>query len=368
MGGLERTLTDKANYLVANGHDVMFLTYAQGENKVFYDLDSRVRQVDVDCSIYVIYNSPFWNRIKRYLQLRRQFRERMTRVLDDFRPDVVVVTIPNTEDFILDIVTVAHAKNVKVIVESHLAFPFHLKNKQLTERILFKLYPPLKAIRQVDLLIALTEQDADNFRRHKVPQVTVVPNPSTYYCDDIGAVEKQEGRIIAVGRLSNQKRYDRLIHAFSLIASKYPAWSVDIFGAGPLENSIQMLIERQGLTGRVRLNKPTQDIIDEYKRSQFFVLSSDYEGFGLVIIEAMACGLPVVSTTCPCGPSEIITDGGNGLLARMDESDLAKKMEWLITHEAERRQMGLCAHETSARYRKELVMPEWEQTYLSVIG
>jgi glycosyltransferase involved in cell wall biosynthesis len=365
VGGLERTLTDKANYLVAKGHEVMFLTYNQGQNKVFYDLDSRVQQADVDCPVHTIYRQPFYARLGYYFQLKRQFKERVGRVLDEFRPDVIVITIPNTQDFILDMMEVAHDK--KIVIESHLASIHHMTGKALTERLLSMLYPPNKAIRRSDLLIALTEHDADYWRKQRVPHVTVIPNPSTYYSDELKTVEKVNGRIICVGRLYFQKRFDRLIEAFSLIAAKYPEWTIDIFGGGSLKEELQGRIDQLGLTGRVRLMPPTHDIIREYHRSEFFVLSSDFEGFGLVIIEAMACGIPVVATDCPYGPSEIIEDGKTGLLAKMDAEDLAAKMEWMITHDDERQQMGLNAHQAAARYRSERVMSEWESAYQSVM-
>lgn len=101
-------------------------------------------------------------------------------------------------------------------------------------------------------------------------------------------------------------------------------------------------------------------------KSAFFVCSSDYEGFSLVLVEAMACGIPCVSTACPNGPLEIIEDGVNGLLSKMDSSDLANKMDWMITHEKERRKMGQNAHRFAARYKKEIVMKKWEDAYLSV--
>ena len=366
VGGLERTLTDKANYIVSKGHEVMLLTYQQKNEKIYYPLDKRVILHDMDCPVYSLYRLPLYARIGAYRQLRRQFRQRMRQILDNFCPDVVVITVPNTEDYINDMMGVA--QNVKVVVESHLALPFHMVGKPFTERLLCWLYPPVRAIRKANLLITLTEQDARNWRQRGVRSVMVVPNPLTSYDEDIVSSEKSGRRIIAVGRLFGQKRFDRLVEAFALIASKYPAWSVDIFGEGPLRAQLQEQIGLLGLSGRVRLLPPTHAIYVEYRRSQFFVLSSDYEGFGMVIIEAMACGLPVVSTNCPCGPSEIVEEGKTGLLASMEVQDLADKMEWMITHEDERQQMGGNAHEAAARYRMENVMQEWLQAYGSVLS
>ncbi len=365
VGGLERTLTDKANYLVAKGHEVMFLTYKQGNEKVFYNLDQRVRQCDIDCHLFTIYRLPLYARLKKYFSLRSQFRERMRKVLAEFRPDVIVITIPNTEDFISDMIAVAD--NVRVVIECHLASAYHNVGKPSTERLLTMLFPPIKAIRKADLLIALTERDANYWRQRHVSNVLVIPNPLTYYNDQLTTIGKKDNRIIAVGRLFEQKRFDRLIEAFSIIATKYPTWKLNIFGEGPLWDKLQSQIRQLGLTERISIDKPTKEILLEYMRSRFFVLSSDFEGFGLVIIEAMSCGIPVVSTDCPCGPSEIIQDGETGLLSKLDSKDLADKMEWMITHDEELTTFGTNAHKAAARYRQEIIMPEWEHAYINDI-
>ena len=108
--------------------------------------------------------------------------------------------------------------------------------------------------------------------------------------------------------------------------------------------------------------------MEEYQRSQFFVLSSDYEGFGLVLVEAMACGIPVVSTDCPHGPSDIIDDGCTGLLTKLNVKDLAEKMEWMITHDKDRMLMGEKAYEAAANYKIDVIMPKWEAIYSNEIA
>lgn len=365
VGGIERTLSDKANWMVGQGHQVMFVTYMQGNDSIYFPIDKRVLLYDLACSTFSLYKHPAYSRFFHFRKLQNRLRERLKIVFDDFSPDVVVVAIPSAEDFVWDLMKVT--QNAKVIIESHVAFDYFLIGKSFTDRLLYVLFSPLKAIRKADLLIALTEHDASCWRRHRIKNIQVLPNPVTYYADSINDIKKERCRIIAVGRLASQKRFDRLIEAFTLISNRYPEWYIDIYGEGELHETLKNLITVKGLTGRVKLLNFVQDIYTEYKRSQFIVLSSDYEGFGLVIIEAMACGIPVVSTDCPFGPSDIIDNGETGLLAKMEIEDLAEKMEWMMSHEKERVVMGGNAYKKAAQYRKEVVMPRWEEVYMNLI-
>ncbi len=363
-GGQERTLIDKANWLVEREHDVSFVTF-ENDGLVAYPLDWRIRHVDIDCRHFTIYRTRLWRRWGVVATIKRQFRERMSAIISDFQPDLIVAAIPLTEFFLCDLLQVADS--VPVVIESHLARGHEALARTFTEKALDVFYSPLRAIRRADLLIALTEEDANCWKRKQVENVRVIPNPLTFYPTTLAPVPRETGRIVCVGRLATQKRFDRLIDAFALVCRNYPEWHVDVFGDGEERQQLTDRIRSKGLQDRIHLNLPTSEIYTEYQRSEFFVLCSDYEGFGLVVIEAMACGIPVVSTDCPFGPSEIIEDGKTGLLAKMDTNDLAEKMEWMITHEEERTAMGIAARQAAARYRKEIIMPQWEQAYLSVI-
>ena len=362
-GGQERTLIDKANYLVGKGHEVMFVTY-EHEGPIAYQLDPLVQHLDLNCHFFTIYKQPLYWRLFVALKLKRTFRKKMREILTHLCPDVIVVAIPNTENYICDVLSVA--QKIPVVIESHLAQGYEVIKRGLIEKWFYYLYNPLKAIRKARLFVALTEGDAACWQRYNVQNIKVIPNPVTLY-SEYSFVEKLKGRIICVGRLAPQKRFDRLVGAFNMIAAKYPDWYVDIFGEGEDREKLQDQINGLGLSDRIHLMSTTNDIYNEYRQSQFFVMCSDFEGFGLVIIEAMACGIPVVATDCPFGPSEIIDDGKTGLLAKMDVKDLADKMEWMITHEEERKNMGAQAYESVARYRKEIIIPEWEKAYMSVI-
>ena len=364
-GGIERTLTDKANYLVDKGHEVTIVTY-EHEGILAYDLYPKIKHVDLACHFFEIYRFPFYRRLIESLRQKYVFRRKMRRLLADSHPDVIVITIPNTEIFISDLMAVANG--IPVIIESHLAYGRQVLHFGHMEKLMCKLFNPMTAIKKADLVITLTNGDANCWRLQNVCPVDVIPNPVTCYDDILLKQEKTEGRIISVGRLTPQKRFDRLIKAFSLIAEKYPGWFIDIYGEGHEKENLQWLILNKNLSHRIHILPPTSDIYKEYEKSQFFVLSSDYEGFGLVLIEAMACGIPVLSTDCPYGPSEIINDGVTGFLSKMEVADLAKKMEFLITHNEERQLMGEKAHHEAAQYRKEIVMPQWEKAYMQIVS
>ena len=224
----------------------------------------------------------------------------------------------------------------------------------------------IKSLGKCAQLVVLTESDARGWRQH-FQNVTVIPNPVTLYPDVIDDVPKDPGRIIFVGRFNHEKRIDRLITAFSLIADKYPYWHVDIFGDGNEKQNLLNQIREMKLEGRVIIHDPTKAIFDEYKRSEMLVLCSEHEASPLVLVEAMAWGVPCVSLDCPNGPREIIQDGETGLLAKNgDVENLSAKIEWLITHEPERKEMGRNARRYAATRKQDVVMEKWENLYTAI--
>jgi glycosyltransferase involved in cell wall biosynthesis len=292
--------------------------------------------------------------------MRRRFKKNFHQLVANLQPDIIVV-ISNSCEFMRTILT---SSNGKKIVEAHITYPSSMVAGNILGK--YKAFLNRRTIHMFDALITLTKGDKKCWDQI-VKKVLVVPNPISFYCEHIDDFERKPGRIICVARLEPEKRIDRLIDAFALIANRYPSWYIDVYGDGVKHDALSKQIQTLGLEGRVRLNPPTSQIKQEYQSSQFSVLCSDSEGFGLVIAESMACGTPVVSTDCMFGPSEIIEDKVNGLLCKLDVDDLSSKMEWMISHECERKEMGIRAHQSVAKYRKENIMKEWEEAYLSLI-
>jgi glycosyltransferase involved in cell wall biosynthesis len=366
VGGAERVISDKANYLSRQGHQVMLVSYEQGAHQLPYDLHPTVGYEDVDCRFFTLARHSSLIRLYHYLTLKRRFRKRLSDVSRRFNPDVVVMA--SDWQTLIDAVVDAVAP-IPVVAEFHNAYDYIMRKVGSTDGWLHaamtRLYyrHTLRNLSRCARLVVLTESDARCWRRH-FGNVSVIPNPVTLYPDTIDDVPKDSSRIIFVGRFNHEKRIDRLISAFSLFASRHPEWHVDIFGEGNEQEALMRQIAELNLEGRIIIHQPTKAIYEEYKRCQMLVLCSEHEARPLVLVEAMSCGVPCVSLACPYGPREIIDDGKTGLLARNgDVKDLAIKMEWLIEHDEQRAQMGRNAREEAKKYKQSVIMTEWEKLY-----
>lgn len=369
VGGAERVITDKANYLAKAGHQLMLVSYEQGQHPLPYELQPSVQYRDLDCRFFTLSKYSLPMHLYHFFRLKRKFRRNLRAVTAEFKPDVVVLA-SDWQTLISAVIDTVSP--VPVIAEFHNTYDYVMRKVGTSEgwlktrltQLFFQ--QTIKGLGRCAQLVVLTESDARGWRQH-FQNVTVIPNPVTQYPDVIDDVPKDRGRIIFVGRFNHEKRIDRLITAFSMIADKYPDWHVDIFGDGNEKQNLLNQIKEMKLEERVIIHEPTKAIYDEYKRSEMLVLCSEHEASPLVLVEAMACGVPCVSLDCPNGPREIIQDGETGLLAKDgDVEDLSAKIEWLIVHEAERLEMGKKARVYAATRRQSVVMEKWEDLYTRI--
>ena len=215
----------------------------------------------------------------------------------------------------------------------------------------------------MDAYLTVTEQDAVTHR----DQLTQLPRMLSCLPNPVHAprTEPSQGTsklIVAAGRLDPGKRFDLLIGAFGRLADELPDWRVRIYGRGPDRARLRTLIDENGLSDRVFLMGPRNPIETEWAKATIAVSASDAESFGLTIVEAMHCGVPVVSTDCPVGPREIIDDGRDGLLIPVgDQEALVDALRTLATDPELRRSLSAAARETLQRHAPDSIAMRFEQ-------
>ena len=358
-GGFERVWTDKMNALSEiPGNEVCLVTTDQGDHKVPFPLNKQVRHINLDIR-FVQQNRHYG--LKRYwiyYQLIRFFQRKIKTLIETERPDVLITSASEFVDFLVEC-----KGGVPLIVESHGTFdrPFHMQEMTITNRI--KRYFHNKALSKADRIVALTHGDAEQWKRIN-PNVSIIPNIVTMNESEIYS-SCEAKRVIFVGRMDPQKGYQYLDAIWRIVEERYPDWRLDIYGEGAdLKENIGLIPKGKN----VYPHGQTLDILDKYKESSILVLTSVYEPFGLVMPEAMSCGIPVVAFDCPYGPSEIITDGIDGFLINCyDVEAFADKLCMLMENNALRKKMGQHATQSALRFNKEKIMPQWNNLFESLV-
>jgi glycosyltransferase involved in cell wall biosynthesis len=220
-----------------------------------------------------------------------------------------------------------------------------------------------RAYRRLDVITTVTEADAAAYRRKMwLPGVHVealpnsVPDPALPPADSTAKV------VIAAGRLVPVKRYDLLVEAFAQVAAAHPDWQLRIYGKGEEQPRLRELIERLGLWNNVFLMGAATPMEAEWAKGSIGAAASNFEPFGMTIVEAMRCGLPVVSTDCPYGPGEIIQDGTDGRLVPVGDRDaLAAALLELVGDDERRRRMSRAALDNARRFAPGPVVAQAER-------
>ncbi|MFH8791183.1 glycosyltransferase family 4 protein [Streptomyces sp. NPDC017941] len=225
----------------------------------------------------------------------------------------------------------------------------HLRHDAHSKRLRGQLAPHY---RKLDALVTTTEADAAVYReRMALPGVRVLAVPNMVPAPDVRPSDGTAEVVAAAGRLAPGKRFDLLVRAFATVAEQHPGWRLRIYGSGTQQEPLRDLIDELGLGGTVELAGVRSPIEPEFARASIVASASDAESFGMTLVEAMRCGVPVVSTDCPLGPAEIITDGHDGrLVPPGDAAALAKAIVELIEDPGLRRTMGAAALESARRY------------------
>ncbi len=360
VGGVERIETEKMNALAATGRFnvcVICMWQHEGEANAFW-LSPAVRQVclGMQCVQTRSFARAPLTYIARWMRWQWRVKHTTDALLREMHADVLVTAINYVP---LSFCTFRG----KRLLESH-ADIVSLTSIRTMPRLAHWLTRLIA--RRASAVVTLTHDEARHWTT--AHHVEVIPNFTNL--QPVAPCDYRSRRVVAVGRLCEQKGFDLLIEAWKSVAERHPDWRLDIYGEGAQHNALQRQIADCGLSEIVRLLPFTHDVASAYATAAFYVMSSRYEGFGLVLVEAMRCGLPCVSFDCPSGPSEIITHERDGLLVAYrglshEEcvSGLASALCRMMDHEEQLPIMGRAAQETSQRYTTDSVIPKWEQLF-----
>lgn len=364
-GGVERVLTLKANYFAEHfGYDITIILTEGKDKPLFYPLSNKIKVINLNIGFEQLWTCSFVKKVFVYLKKQRQFKKSLTKELMCIRPDITISLLRREINFINDI-----KDGSRKIGELHVNRAnyrnFEANDSNFIKNLFAKFWmlSLVAKLKKLDRFVVLTEEDKDAWPELK--NICAIPDPLSFLPTKYS--DLKEKRVIAVGRYVYQKGFDLLLQAWSKIEKLYPNWHLTIFGDGnrtPYEKQMKALeIDDK----RCHLNGPTSDIHQEYINSSIFVFSSRFEGFGMVLVEAMACGLPVVSFDCPCGPKDIVKDGEDGILVENGNIDLlASSLSRLMNDETLRLSISKAGQKNAQRFNIGHIATQWRLLFESL--
>jgi len=354
-GGIEKLLSCKAKELTERyGYHVRILTTNQGSHPLPFEFSDNVSYVDLGINLHHQYRYKSFARLLFMYKTRKIFISRLQEQINEFHADIVVLVMLNYADVLSCVM-----KDIPWIFESHSSY--YSENYE-RKSILFRLncFVNKRCLRHASGVVSLTRKDAQNWQI--VNSFTpVIPN--VVHLNDTGNYSDCSScHAIFVGRFFYQKGIDSLIDVWKLVHQKHPDWILDIYGEGELKDYYVKIIEKLNIN--IVIHRPESTILQRYCESSMLLLTSVYEPFGLVMPEAMSCGLPVVAFDCPYGPADIITDGVDGFLVKnRDINEFANRVCQLIEDKELRIRMGRAAIKSAQRYRADVIMPKWKELF-----
>lgn len=361
---MERITTEKANALSEMGHKVTIITTEQQSRPIYYPLHPSI--VHIPLEINYTANKNILVKSIAYFFKKKRHIDKLTRELYRIKPDICVSTMGNEYFFLYKI-----KDGSKKILENHFTKGYRMmQDRSKWWKIIdfIRSKQEEKIVGKYDKFVVLSHEDKQKW--NDINNITVIPNfitlPDRRYVIEM----KQRNKLlIAVGRLEYQKGLDRIIEACSLIKTDLRGWKIRIYGSGDLKQDLEKQINKEKLQDIISIHPPTPEIGKIYTQSRGLLFSSRYEGFGMVLIEAMSYGTPSISFTCPCGPKDIIQDGIVGILVpNNDIAAFANAIKTYINDTSIQEQFSEASQKRATIFSREEVMKQWSQLFKSLLA
>lgn len=359
-GGMERVLTEKVNYLInIPNYKITIITTDQGSKPIRFELDGRIKIVHLDLDFDGHFSE---NLLKKYYLHKKKlnlYKLNLVNLIKELNIDICISLCGKEIEFLYNlpvkckkIAEIHFAMNIRkqFIMARHKGFFWDFFGELRTLQL-------IRAVKKLDKLVVLTLDDKKQWNK-VLNNVIQIPNPNPLENTLFSSLKYK--KVLSIGKLDPQKGYDMLLDSWSIVNDKHPDWELNIFGHGEWEEILSNKIKQLNLVGKVNLKGLTNDVITQYLNSSIYVMSSRFEGLPMVLIEAMSCGLPIVSFDCEYGPREVIDDFVDGILVEPNNvKKLAENINYLIENQNVRLEMGLNARESVKRFSKPKIMNEW---------
>lgn len=358
--GMSRVLSQKINWLARNTDYQIYMVLTEKAGAPFwFPIEQNVKYVNFNLDFEEIHSLPIHKKVFQFLKKQCQYKKLLAQYLTEIKPDITITTLRRDINFICDIKDGSiKLGEIHFSKQNYREFEKKFLPKSINNVITYlwrrQLYKQIKRLKH---FVVLTNEDAKEWRKD-FSNIAIITNPINHYPSQTSTCDTK--KVIAVGRYTWQKGFDMLIEAWKQVDAKHPDWELHIYGPG--DNSSYQKIAGHG----VFCHEVVKDIYSKYIESSIFAFPSRYEGFALVFIEAMSCGLPAVSFDCPCGPRDVITNDGI-LITPNNIDDFANGICKLIEDETMRKEMGLNAHINMKRYTEDNIMQKWIELFNQVL-
>jgi len=354
-GGIERVLSIKANYFSAiKENKVYIITTEQKQNSPCYDFSSDIifKDLGINYNRNISYFHP-----KNLLKLPKHIYK-THKILKKIKPDIVIVCSHSVDTYFIPFIN----KTIPKVKEFHFSKSIETIHRQKSSKSNKKYFLKFADFveSKYDKLVILNKDEASYYASNNV---ITIPNPLTFYPEMVSNVTQPV--VISAGRIAHVKRFDLLIDIWELVNIQNKEWQLHIYGSGDTEyiKMLQQKIKDKKLTNHVFLKGATNHIKNKMLSSSLFVMTSDNECFPLVLLEAQACGLPIISFDCPNGPRHIINTENGILIPPGDINGFSEAILDMISNSDKRKTFGENTRLNSAKYAVDVVMAQWVKMF-----